>query len=536
MAKRSAQAVLQEEINNNEDWTKIMENPGMYVIDIYSEWCGPCVAMITYLRKIKMELGNEYLNFAIAKSDNINVLKRFRQKSEPYWMFFFDGKLVNVIIGADAPRLIRLIIEELEQYVKYKNGEIHKEFIPISKVTDEEQKKLTEIENYRKQKTKKEKKLRDKRMMKVRERALKQFSYNIQMQTCVMFFPHTVQYIMVEKPLEEGAEELDEPPEPVMIEKRVCEVANSCASKYEELIVIEAKELKLTEDKLSEMFFTEREFLESFPQELIDELLSKNVYSVMLSMPTVKHDTATEEVAEDDENKPVSIDLMGEIELKLSTIIYGDNGSPLNPSPNSLADIHSVINENGQKIPSVYTPRNPLSKASALTILFRKFCKNQGYVAPLPPAPQYLIIFDINKSNTVLPIIEDLEETVVYYGFFRSADPENPKLLCKDPEMLTKYGMDKIGKEAKLVLSVLMDDKDKSLLRFVDVGPIYVSPNEEVGIDDAIKFFPYNFDEMDGEIKLWLDQQEIQSEGVGEEYDFGEGEEGIIEEYSSQDQ
>jgi len=82
------------------------------------------------------------------------------------------------------------------------------------------------------------------------------------------------------------------------------------------------------------MFFTEREFLESFPQEFIDELMSKNVYSVMLSMPTVKHDTATEE-GTDDENKPVSIDLMGEIELKLSTIIYGDNGSPLNPSPDS---------------------------------------------------------------------------------------------------------------------------------------------------------------------------------------------------------
>lgn len=93
----------------------------------------------------------------------------------------------------------------------------------------------------------------DKRMIKVRERSLKQFSYNIQMQTCVMFFPHTVKYIMVEKPLEEDAEELDEPPEPVMIEKRVCEVANSCASKYEELIVIEAKEVKLTEDKLFEV-------------------------------------------------------------------------------------------------------------------------------------------------------------------------------------------------------------------------------------------------------------------------------------------
>ncbi|XP_025192829.1 uncharacterized protein LOC112592883 [Melanaphis sacchari] len=530
MAKRGP-AVLQEEINNNDDWTRIMENPGMYIIDVYAEWCGPCVTMTNYLKKIKMELGNENLNYAIAKSDNINVLKRFRQKSEPHWLFFFDGKLVNVVIGTDAPRLTKLIVEELEQYIKYKNGEIQKEFIPMSKVTDEERKKLIEIENYQKQKTRKEKKLRDKRMMKVRERSLKQFAYNIQKQTCVMFFPHTVKYIMVEKPPEDSAEELNNTSEPVMIKKRVCEVANSCASKYEELIVIEAKEVRLTEDNLNELFFMEKEFLESFPQELIDELLNKNVYSVMLSMPTVKHDTATEEAATDDENKPISIDLMGEIEVKLSKIIYGD-GSPLNPGLDSLADIHSVMNENGQKIPSVYTPRNPLSKASALTILFHKFCQNNGYVAPHPPSPQYLVIFDINKSNTVLPIIEDLEETVVYYGFFRSADPENPKLLCKDPELLTTYGMDKVGRDAKLVLSVLMDDKDKSLLRFVDVGPIYVSPNQEVGIDDAIKFFPYNFDEMEGEIKLWLDQQKIQNENMGEEYDFGEGEEVILEEYS----
>ncbi|XP_060844802.1 uncharacterized protein LOC132924475 [Rhopalosiphum padi] len=534
MAKRGALAVLQEEINNNDDWARVMGKPGILVIDVYAEWCGPCVAMISYLRKIKLESGNENLNYAIAKSDDINVLKRFRQRSEPHWMFFFDGKLVNVVIGIDAPRLIRLILEELEQYTKYKNGEIQKEFIPMSRVTDEEQKKLIEIENYQKQRTRKEKKLRDKRMMKVRERALNEFSYNIQMQTCVMFFPHTVQYIMVEKPLEDDAEELDEPPEPVMIKKRVCEVANSCASKYEELIVIEAKEVKLTEDSLYELFFTEKEFLESFPLELIDELLNKNVYSVMLSMPTVKHDTATEEPATGDE-KPVPIDIMGEIELKLSKIIYG-GGSPLNPGPKSLADIHSIVNQNGQKIPSVYTPRNPLSKASALTILFHKFCQNNGYVAPQPPLPQYLVMFDINKSNIVLQIIEDLEKTVVYYGFFRSADPENPILLCKTYDLLATYGADKVGKDAKLVLSVLVDDKEKSLLRLVDLGPIYVSPDQEVGIDDAIKFFPYNFDEMDGEIKMWLAEQEMKNEEMVEEYEFGEDEEGIIEEYSSQDQ
>lgn len=51
----------------------------------------------------------------------------------------------------------------------------------------------------------------------------------------------------------------------------------------------------------------------------------------MLSMPTVKHDTSSEEGVE---NSTVPIDLMGVIEQKLSTIIYGD-GSPLNPSPDS---------------------------------------------------------------------------------------------------------------------------------------------------------------------------------------------------------
>jgi len=56
----------------------------------------------------------------------------------------------------------------------------------------------------------------------------------------------------------------------------------------------------------------------------------------------------------------------------------------------------------------------------------------------------------------VLPIIEDLEETVVYYGFFRSADPENPKLLCKDPNMLTKYGMDKIGSVSYTVIIIII--------------------------------------------------------------------------------
>lgn len=77
----------------------------------------------------------------------------------------------------------------------------------------------------------------------------------------------------------------------------------------------------------------DKEILESFPQDLIDQFLIKKVYSVMLSLPTAKQDAPVEETVLD-ENPPEIVDNFGLIEQKMSSIIYG-NGDPLNPSPDS---------------------------------------------------------------------------------------------------------------------------------------------------------------------------------------------------------
>lgn len=513
MAKKAVQAVLQEEINNDDDWTKMSRKSGVYIIDVYAEWCGPCVVMIRFLKKIKLELNSEFLHFAIAKSDNITTLKRFRQKSQPIWMFLVDGKLVNLCIGVNSPKLMKLIANEVEMYYRFKKGEIQRRFIPWNETTAEEQQKMVENKQYEKQIMKKERKIRDDRMLKVRERGLKQFTINAKMQTCVIYFPHTIKSTMIEAPPEEIVEEGAEPSKPAMVEKRVCEVAESCTPKYKELdiFVAEAKEVQLTKEMLSEVFFVDKEIFESFSLDLVDQLLNKKIYLEMLSSPVVQQD--------DD------VDNLGWIEQNMCALIYG-NGGPLKPSPGSLAAEHMIVNDFGEKTPSMYTPTNPLSKASALAILFQTFCAINGYESPMPPPPQYLVIFEINRSNTVLPIIEEFEEKIVHYGFFRSADPENPRLLCKDPELLITYGMEKLGKDAKLILSVLKDEKDKSLLRFVDAGPNYVSPDYEVGINDAIKFFPHDFEELDGELKVLLARDEgSMAEGEEELLDEREGEE-----------
>lgn len=93
--------------------------------------------------------------------------------------------------------------------------------------------------------------------MRVRERILKNFSQNVQMETCVMFFPHTVTYVMEEKAPEAGDEELDEDAERVMVEKRVCEVANQSVSNYNGFKVSYIKDVQLTDDTLSEVYLAE---------------------------------------------------------------------------------------------------------------------------------------------------------------------------------------------------------------------------------------------------------------------------------------
>ncbi|XP_071198019.1 thioredoxin domain-containing protein 6 isoform X2 [Salvelinus alpinus] len=92
MAGKKKEVSLQASVANQEQWDEMLATKGLTVVDVYQQWCGPCRAVVSLLRKIKNELGDDLLHFATAKADSIDALERYRGKCEPTFLFY--GRMV----------------------------------------------------------------------------------------------------------------------------------------------------------------------------------------------------------------------------------------------------------------------------------------------------------------------------------------------------------------------------------------------------------------------------------------------------------
>ncbi|XP_077472861.1 thioredoxin domain-containing protein 6-like [Stigmatopora argus] len=113
MTGKKKEASLQTSATNQEQWEEILGKKGLTVVDVYQQWCGPCRAVISLLRKINNELGDELLHLATAEADSIDALEKYRGKCEPTFLFYGGGELVAVLRGANGPLLQKIIVEQL---------------------------------------------------------------------------------------------------------------------------------------------------------------------------------------------------------------------------------------------------------------------------------------------------------------------------------------------------------------------------------------------------------------------------------------
>ena len=63
-------------------------------MDVYSDWSGPCSAMTNFLKKVKLEVNDDLLSYAMAKTDKIPQLKLFKGHCKPIWLFLASGTIM----------------------------------------------------------------------------------------------------------------------------------------------------------------------------------------------------------------------------------------------------------------------------------------------------------------------------------------------------------------------------------------------------------------------------------------------------------
>ncbi|XP_067838013.1 thioredoxin domain-containing protein 3 homolog [Heptranchias perlo] len=138
MAGKKKDIQIETPIHNETEWDEMFEEKGVSVVDVHQGWCGPCKAILSMFRKLKMEFGNELLHFRTVQASLIPLLKGFEGKCEPAFLFIVAGKIVDYVKGVNAPVINQKIVAFLEEEVEFYEKGVQRQQVKTIQLYDVE--------------------------------------------------------------------------------------------------------------------------------------------------------------------------------------------------------------------------------------------------------------------------------------------------------------------------------------------------------------------------------------------------------------
>ncbi|EDV47331.2 uncharacterized protein Dere_GG19570 [Drosophila erecta] len=553
MAKKGGQQQLQADIQTDEELERFMERPGLLVLDVYSEWCGPCQGLVGSLRKIKLEIGGDNLHLAICKSDTITSLKRFNKRSEPIWLFVTGGRAVNLMFGSDVPKLTSMLVKELEKTTQKASRQASYRLDELQPIEVEHQRiKMEAIERAERA----EREIKHK----------KQVDYLTQVTDCIMEnIPDIGVTVFGPQVNRDMFKKLTEPAEALKMQckdRRIIQVSTdqfeivnfACKNPMSPDVIeqLDGKELLMCFWKIDESIGTVPNVLMAYANELTkervappnDDIPEEHVLPPIITTMKLKievelkeGETWVEEISSEEEarlhqakskakTKSViheeghlaeeeAADLDAEEEASEEETAApepgGDamGGFPSMPGFEMEVDAGDEAGEDEEevaevkedeqpkpltrtktvKMPPIWVPNNRRTHAALIYVFFRS--QTSAFLPPDPkPEPPHIIMaFDASKRKEIMHVVDRHKDDVPLYGFFSSAEPDEAELIASSTD---KYESSPHAPSDKIVLKV-NKVQSNMMLSLVSYGPSYVSPNVNVGKDEALKFFPEDY-------------------------------------------
>uniref|UniRef100_A0A1A9ZRX7 DUF4746 domain-containing protein n=1 Tax=Glossina pallidipes TaxID=7398 RepID=A0A1A9ZRX7_GLOPL len=542
MAKKSAPA-LQADIQNDDDLEKFLDRPGLIILDIYSEWCGPCIGMVGTLRKLKLQNTDE-LHFAIVKSEGVTPFHRFARKSEPTWLFVNEGKAVNILFGINVPAFLHIITHELTLLGNKRRPlyELH-EFLPIeekrkkvkedlraqaeAKERGEEERKRLEYLTYvtdtimdslpdmgvticgpqvNREAFKKMQTPADKLKIQCKDRTMASMTKE--------HFTKILSLFCTNIPTEDVIDQ--------MVAKKLLMCFWKVPDEGNNIAVILSKfgnDLMLPHFVINEETNEEEEVppilqttdykveveLEDW-EELLDEPDDDNLAKLksLITLPSGIGDIVEEEEAEDEEDEMEGtaaesiLDMPG-LDLGLNL----EENEEEEEEPGKVEVVHKKrTRKKIVRVNPIWVPNNHRTHAALIYLYFRSATISFLPPDPKPEPPHVIMAFDTYKKKDLIAHAERNKQDVPLYGFFTSDDPEEAKFIASSD---AKYAALPHTPTDKLVFKVNKATSN-TMLSLVTYGPSYISPNPIIGRDEAKKFFP------EGYIPADLEEVEIPEE------------------------
>ncbi|XP_073953111.1 uncharacterized protein isoform X2 [Choristoneura fumiferana] len=136
-----------------------------------------------------------------ALADNIDALSRFKNKSEPVFLFIVEGKLTRAMFGANGIDLCRIIEEEIGLLLREKQTGVKRRKQDISEMLPEESAKIEADRKLEQESREAEERLRILTLAARKKRVAERLTPHVALLNFIMFWPHCHQahYDLYEK-------------------------------------------------------------------------------------------------------------------------------------------------------------------------------------------------------------------------------------------------------------------------------------------------------------------------------------------------
>jgi thioredoxin 1 len=97
---------------NVKNWSQVIDNNELVLVDVYGPACGPCITMESRLKELERTQGAKVVFTKIEAVSNMECLDEFRLTSIPTLLYIRAGKLVKKEVGLKSVDQIKQAIDK----------------------------------------------------------------------------------------------------------------------------------------------------------------------------------------------------------------------------------------------------------------------------------------------------------------------------------------------------------------------------------------------------------------------------------------